>query len=122
MIVIENMRTVIYMHVSERKQKGARHDGHPYRVCTRSGLWSGGPDRCSLFCNMEEVERMKQQIILWMSRISVGIVAVILCVAISFAFAFIFDDSFRSDNKTTEVAYIVSCVMFAIAFCLWLYG
>lgn len=65
---------------------------------------------------------MKQRIILWMSRISVGAVAVILCFAISLTVVFFFDDGSRSSNENIEVAHVVSCIMFAIAFCLWLYS
>lgn len=71
---------------------------------------------------MEVVKRMKQQIILWMSRISVGAVATLLCAIVSIVIAAILDDGLGGIGDNAEGAHLVACFMFAIAFCLWLYG
>ena len=65
---------------------------------------------------------MKQQIILWMSRISVGVVATILCAIVSIVISAILDDGLSGSGDYAEGAHLVACIMFAIAFCLWLYG
>lgn len=65
---------------------------------------------------------MKQQIILWLSRISVFAIVAILGFAVSFIIALMFDTGLSSSNDVTEGAHFVSCLMFALAFCLWLYG
>ena len=71
---------------------------------------------------MEVVKRMKQQIILWMSRISVVVVATLLCAIVSIVIAAILDDGLSGIGDNAESAHLVACFMFAIAFCLWLYG
>ena len=65
---------------------------------------------------------MKQEIILWLSRISVFSVVTVLGFAVSFIIALMFDTGLSSSNDVTEGAHFVSCMMFALAFCLWLYG
>lgn len=65
---------------------------------------------------------VKQQIILWMSRISVGIVATLLCGVVSIVISAILGDGLSGARDDAEGAHLVACIMFAIAFCLWLYG
>lgn len=65
---------------------------------------------------------MKEQIILWMSRASVCIVATILCFVVSLVIASILGDGLGGIGENTDGAHFVSCILFSIAFCLWLYG
>ena len=57
-----------------------------------------------------------------MSRISVGIVATILCAIVSIVISAILGDGLSGAGDDTDGAFLVSCILFSIAFCLWLYG
>ena len=65
---------------------------------------------------------MKEEIILWLSRISIFAVVAILGFAVSLIVALMFDNGLSSSNDVAEGAHFVSCLMFALVFCLWLYG